>query len=95
MCAGRLFKSLLYIIPDGPVRRHGDDTNLLVSNLSAGVQTNNTTGKPTGQQITNKTYPDHSRHQNKYLLFHIHSLHHHKTFTFTQIPSWKSSRLQT
>jgi hypothetical protein len=22
-------------------------------------------------------------------------LHHHKTFTFTQIPSWKSSRLQT
>jgi hypothetical protein len=32
-----------------------------------------------------QTHPNHSSHQNRSLLFHIHSLHHHKTFPFTYL----------
>lgn len=35
-----------------------------------------------------QTHPDHGRHQNRSLRFHIHSLHHHKMFTFTFLNSF-------
>jgi hypothetical protein len=44
-----LFESLLHIIPAGPESRHGDDTELLTSTLSASFHTRDKTVISTGQ----------------------------------------------